>query len=378
MNIAVIIAEYNPLHNGHLYHIEKTRQITDADAVAVIMSGNFVERGEPAILDKSIRARHAIECGADIVIELPCLYATSAARYFAEGAIRTAVNIKGTKFLSFGSECGDIDLLNTLSALTHSEPFNTSIKACLMEGDSYPVAHEKAIKNALNSANIGENALKIDTKSLISPNNILGLEYIAAINRLNADITPITIQRVGNGYHDDLLIDSDYPSATAIRKALKTKDNIANYVPKTILHDLQNTPNIDTNRLFTVIAMRLLDNKTFECYEDNEGLINRVRESISIAKNLDELISLSHTKRYTISRIKRVLLHIALNHTPQLLNAPVDYARVLAVKEDRLDLLSLIQNQPSDSALYHNDLYANKIYNLIGGSANSTYKLQKI
>lgn len=378
MNIAVIIAEYNPLHNGHLYHIEKTRQITDADAVAVIMSGNFVERGEPAILDKSIRARHAIECGADIVIELPCLYATSAARYFAEGAIRTAMNIKSEKFLSFGSECGNIETLKTISALTHSETFNASIKECLNNGDSYPVAHEKAIKNALDSADFGKNALKIDTKSLISPNNILGLEYIAAIKRLGADITPMTIKRLGNSYHDAQLIDNDYPSATAIRNTLLNKEDVAEYVPKITLDDLQNTPNIDTNRLFAVIAMRLLDNKLFECYEDNEGIINRVRESISLSKDLDELIRLSHTKRYTISRIKRVLLHIALNHTPQLLNAPIDYARVLAVKKDRLDLLSLIQNQPSDSALYQSDLYADKIYNLIGGSANSTYKLQKI
>lgn len=378
MNIAVIIAEYNPFHNGHLYHIEKTRQLTGADAVAVIMSGNFVERGEPAVLDKSIRARHAIECGADIAIELPCLYATSAARYFAEGAIRTAMNIKGLKTLSFGSECGDIKTLKTISALTHSETFNTSLKECLNKGDSYPAAHEKAIKNAIISAKIGENALKIDTKSIISPNNILGLEYIAAIERLGSDITPMTVKRVGSGYHDELLMDNDYPSATAIRKALITKADVANYVPTTTLDDLQNAPKIDTNRFFTVIATHLIDNKELECYEDNEGIINRVRESICIAKDLDELIRLTHTKRYTISRIKRVLLHIALNHTPQLLNAPIDYARVLAVKKDRLDLLSLIQNQPSSSALYHSDLYADKIYNLIAGSSSSTYKLQKV
>lgn len=378
MNIAIIIAEYNPLHNGHLYHIEKTRQLTGADAVAVIMSGNFVERGEPAVLDKSIRARHAIECGADIVIELPCLYATSAARYFAKGAIRTAMNIKGMKTLSFGSECGDIETLKTLSELTHGDTFNTSLKECLNKGDSYPVAHEKAIKNAINSVEIGKNALKIDTNTIISPNNILGLEYIAAIERLGSDITPMTVKRVGNGYHDELLIDNDYPSATAIRKALNAKTDVTTYVPTTTLHDLKNKPNIDTNRLFTVIATHLIDNKDLECYEDNEGIINRVRDSINIAKDLDELICLTHTKRYTISRIKRVLLHIALNHTPQLLNAPIDYARVLAVKKDRLDLLSLIQNQPSNSALYQSDLYADKIYNLIGGSVNSTYRLQKI
>lgn len=378
MNIAVIIAEYNPFHNGHLYHIEKTRQLTGADAVAVIMSGNFVERGEPAVLDKSIRARHAIECGADIAIELPCLYATSAARYFAEGAIRTAMNIKGMKTLSFGSECGDIETLKTISALTHGDTFNTSLKQCLSKGDSYPVAHEKAIKNVIITAKISENTLKIDTKSIISPNNILGLEYIAAIERLGSDITPMTLQRIGNGYHDELLIENDYPSATAIRKALNTKANVANYVPAITLVDLKNAPKIDTNRLFTVIATHLLDNKGLECYEDNEGIINRVRESINIAKDLDELIRLTHTKRYTISRIKRVLLHIALNHTPQLLNAPIDYARVLAVKKDRLDLLSLIQNQPTSSALYHSDLYADKIYNLIGGSTSSTYKLQKV
>lgn len=378
MNIAVIIAEYNPLHNGHIYHIKQTREVTNADAIAVIMSGNFVERGEPAILDKSIRARHAIECGADIVIELPCLYATSAAKYFAEGAIRTAMNIKGAKQLSFGSECGDIDTLKAISDITHSESFNTAIKQNLANGDSYPVAHEKAINKAIKSANFDKNAPKIDTKSIISPNNILGLEYISAIKRLGADITPITIKRTGSGYHDEFLIDNKYPSATAIRNAIGNKESFSDFVPETTLSDLKNAPKIDTNRLFAVIAMRLLDNSAFECYEDNEGVINRVRESLSTAKDLDELIRLTHTKRYTLSRIKRVLLHIALNHSPQLLDAPLDYARVLAVKKDRLDLLSLIKNQPSVSALYQSDLYADKIYKLIGGSANSAYKLQKI
>lgn len=378
MNIAVIIAEYNPLHNGHVYHIEKTREVTKADTVAVIMSGNFVERGEPAILNKSIRARHAIECGADIVIELPCLYATSAAKYFAEGAIRTAMNIKGAKQLSFGSECGDIDTLKAISDITHSESFNTAIKQSLANGDSYPIAHEKAIIKAIKSANFAENALKIDTKSIISPNNILGLEYISAIKRLGADITPITIKRTGSGYHDELLQVDNYPSATAIRKAIGNKESFSDFVPETTLYDIKNAPNIDTNRLFAVIAMRIIDNLTFDCYEDNEGIINRVRESLSTAKDLDELIRLTHTKRYTLSRIKRVLLHIALNHSPQLLDAPVDYARVLAVKKDRLDLLSLVKNQPSNSALYQSDLYADKIYKLIGGSTETTYKLQKI
>lgn len=378
MNIAVIIAEYNPLHNGHLYHIKKTREATNADAVAVIMSGNFVERGEPAILNKSIRARHAIECGADIVIELPCLYATSAAKYFAEGAIRTAMNIKGAKQLSFGSECGDIDTLKAISNITHSESFNTAIKESLANGDSYPIAHEKAINHAIKSADFAENALKIDTKSIISPNNILGLEYISAIQRLSADITPITIKRTGSGYHDDLLQEDNYPSATAIRKAIGNKESFSDFVPETTLYDLKNAPNIDTNRLFAVIAMRIIDNLTFDCYEDNEGIINRVRESLNTANDLDELIRLTHTKRYTLSRIKRVLLHIALNHSPQLLDAPVDYARVLAVKKDRLDLLSLVKNQPSNSALYQSDLYADKIYKLIGGSTETTYKLQKI
>lgn len=378
MNIAVIIAEYNPLHNGHVYHIEKTREVTKADTVAVIMSGNFVERGEPAILNKSIRARHAIECGADIVIELPCLYATSAAKYFAEGAIRTAMNIKGAKQLSFGSECGDIDTLKAISDITHSESFNTAIKESLANGDSYPIAHEKAIIKAIKSANFAENALKIDTKSIISPNNILGLEYISAIKKLGADITPITIKRTGSGYHDDLLQVDNYPSATAIRKAIGNKESFSDFVPETTLYDIKNAPNIDTNRLFAVIAMRIIDNLTFDCYEDNEGIINRVRESLNTAKDLDELIRLTHTKRYTLSRIKRVLLHIALNHSPQLLDAPVDYARVLAVKKDRLDLLSLVKNQPSNSALYQSDLYADKIYKLIGGSTETTYKLQKI
>lgn len=378
MNIAVIIAEYNPLHNGHVYHIEKTREVTKADTVAVIMSGNFVERGEPAILNKSIRARHAIECGADIVIELPCLYATSAAKYFAEGAIRTAMNIKGAKQLSFGSECGDIDTLKAISDITHSESFNTAIKESLANGDSYPIAHEKAIIKAIKSANFAENALKIDTKSIISPNNILGLEYISAIKRLGADITPITIKRTGSGYHDELLQVDNYPSATAIRKAIGNKESFSDFVPETTLYDIKNAPNIDTNRLFAVIAMRIIDNLTFDCYEDNEGIINRVRESLNTAKDLDELIQLTHTKRYTLSRIKRVLLHIALNHSPQLLDAPVDYARVLAVKKDRLDLLSLVKNQPSNSALYQSDLYADKIYKLIGGSTETTYKLQKI
>lgn len=368
MKTAVIIAEYNPLHNGHIYHIEETRRLSLADNIAVIMSGNFVQRGEAAVLDKYERAKHAVMCGADIVIELPCFYALSSAAYFADGAIRTAALIKNVTHLSFGSESGNADMLRSAATLTESSNYSQLLLTELDKGLSYPASSQNA-------------RCQLTGEQSLSPNDTLAVEYIKCLRKYLPDVMPIAVKRLGS-YHDDKLIDLNalneeqtisYASATAIRAALNSGGNLTPHLPVCTLQSIKNTPKIDTDRLFTLIAAQILNGIT-DVYEDNEGIINRVKNALLSAQSYEELIALSHTKRYTKSRIRRFLLHIALMHAPDLLNAPIDYTRVLAVNVEKRHLLGEVKNIKSDSALYANDIYTDNIYSLITSSLGSRRK----
>lgn len=368
MKTAVIIAEYNPLHNGHIYHIEETRRLSCADNIAVIMSGNFVQRGEAAVLDKYERAKHAIMCGADIVIELPCLYALSSAAYFADGAVRTAALIKNITHLSFGSESGNVNVLRTATALTESTNYSQVLLAELDKGLSYPAAAQIARQQTSG-------------EQVLLPNDTLAVEYIKCLDKYLPGVMPIAVKRLGN-YNDNSLTDLNagtdvqaisFASATAIRAALNSGIDLTPHLPVCLLQSLKNAPKIDTDRLYTLIAAQILNGFT-DVYEDNEGLVNRVKHALLSAQSYEELIELSHTKRYTKSRIRRFLLHIALMHSPELLGAPIDYTRVLAVNVKKRKLLSDVINIKSDSALYANDIYADHIYSLITSSLGARRK----
>ena len=355
--IGAIIVEYNPLHNGHILHIKKTRELMEKishsseNYLIAIMSGGFVERGEVAILNKYTRATHAICSGVDMVIELPSIFATSSASYFAKGAIDIARKIKGLEMICFGSECGDIEKLKNIINISESKEYNSLVKENMDKGLSYPISTALA----LESLGIRDNT------EYSLPNNTLGIEYIKEAKKVGLEDIMYTIKREGGGYHD-ITTQSEYISATAIRHSVSNNsiEKIENKLPSYVLKDLFNS-HIDYDKLFGIVTSKVLtlDN----VYEDNEGVINRIKKFSQIANNYEELISLSHTKRYTKSKIKRILLHIALNHSKDMIRE-IGNINILAIKESSKHLLSLIEKS-EDNYHIENDNYSNKIYNIV-------------
>jgi len=229
-----IISEYNPLHLGHVYHIQESKKRIKPDYTVAVMSGNFVERGDAAIIDKWSRAEMALKAGIDLVIELPLLYSISSAENFASGGIKILESFGMETFLSFGSECGDINILNELSNVLIDEPteYVSILNHELAKGSSFPKAREHALLMYLNDIRRYANVLS-------EPNNILGIEYLKAIKKQKSKITPITIQRKGSNY-SDLSLNNKLSSATAIRHAIQTNTDVKDFVPEFTYEILQN------------------------------------------------------------------------------------------------------------------------------------------
>lgn len=328
MKILAIICEFNPFHNGHKYLIEKAKEITDCDAVLCIMSGNFTQRGEMCIADKYTRAKHAVLGGADCVIQLPSPFAVAPAEIFACGAIKILSAIPDVKAIAFGAESENKqNFINSAKLLINeSDKFKKILKEKLSEGESY-------IKSYASSfvACGGNDSL------LNEPNNILGLEYTKAVLRLNADIDILPVKRKGASYNDNKLKEN-YSSASAIRQNLncdKVKNNLPEYVYADIRNSLQN------GEFESVLRHCLF--KTDECglkriYGCGEGLENRLKslERMSI----DEIIKNATSKRYSSSRIKRILCANALelyrDDCEKYLSADL-YIKPLAVKRQAAD-----------------------------------------
>ena len=218
MKVVGIIAEYNPFHNGHLHHLQESIRLSLADYTIVVMSGNFMQRGTPALMDKYHRAKAALSCGADLVLELPAYYATGSAEYFALGGISLLDKLGVVSHLCFGSECGDLDFLSKVAQITseESEAYQKCLQAHIKSGKSYPSARTAAIIEVCPE-------LSSSVSGLTTPNNILGIEYLKALYRLNSNIEPYTIQRVSSHYHDQKLKES-YSSASAIRNVIKSEE----------------------------------------------------------------------------------------------------------------------------------------------------------
>ncbi|MDY4069290.1 MAG: nucleotidyltransferase family protein, partial [Lachnospiraceae bacterium] len=223
MKTAGIIAEYNPFHNGHKYHLEEVRRQTGADYLIIVMSGDFTQRGIPAVINKYSRARMALDAGVDLVLELPVCYATGSAAWFAQGAICLLDSLGCVDLVSFGSECGDIDRLTAMAKILSEEPtaFTETLKHGLKEGLSYPTAREKALQSVLSAAASQEKTLR---PTLSNPNDILGVEYCKALLEINSAITPHTVRRLGGAY-DDPELQAQNSSALAIRTALYRGDS---------------------------------------------------------------------------------------------------------------------------------------------------------
>lgn len=321
MKTVGIVVEYNPLHNGHQYHFSEAKKVTRSDAVIAVMSGNWLQRGEPAIVNKWARTRMALEMGVDLVIELPFTYSTQNAEMFAYGAVATLDATGIVDSLCFGSESGDLDWMMTLAETLSNEPenFQLALKKHLSQGLSYPHAYGQAIHATVA-------ATRSLPHSVSQPNNILGLNYLMALFRLQSAIKPFTITRQKAGYHQQEISDQSIASATAIRKRIFEDQSLARLKPYVPLYTLQQlerewaegrAPNsFDSfgSPLFHMIHTQSVSQLS-DIYECNEGLEYRLIQSVRKATSVEELIQLMKTKRYTWNRIQRLLVHILFRRT---------------------------------------------------------------
>ena len=385
-----VIAEYNPFHNGHQYHLERSRRETGADYTIVVLSSNFTQRGEPAIIDKFTRARMALECGADLVIELPITYSASSAEYFAQGGVSILNQLGVVTNLCFGSECGDVSMLTKYAEILLKEPdkYVSDLKSALAAGHSYPVARNRALMDFDPSLAQYENVLT-------SPNNILGIEYVKALLRSGSEIKPYTLQRVGSKYHDRTF-EAQYCSALAIREAIFsfgtsdrdyawpdvfTEDgplsngaasglasqvassldasvSLARQMPKKAVQilsaSLRNTPPMTADDFSQMLLYKLLREKDqgFEQYHDvSAELSDRIKNNLDQFQGYASFCNLLKSKNVTYTRISRSLLHVMLDvkkeNAPTGENAQVPYARVLGFRREAQDLLGEIKKHGS-------------------------------
>lgn len=307
-----IIAEYNPFHNGHAYQLKKVKKLYPEKNILVLMSGNYVQRGEPAVFNKYLRAQCALQAGADIVFELPLIYATSSAEYFASAAVMAFHKLGVIDTLCFGAETDNLPLLQEIAHILVTEPasYKTLLQQELKNGNSFPKSRMLAIATYLE---------KEETKFLLQqPNNILAIEYLKAIERYHIDITPVIIKRIGKGYHDTDRSDT-FCSATAIRLGLKAsdKDFSASIPPNAlrILQDSKYAKPIFAEDFYPSIQYALWREKAhLEQYLDvSEDLAKQIRSILQHPKTLDILVDMLSSKNYTATRIKRILLNILLD-----------------------------------------------------------------
>ncbi len=331
MKFCAIICEYNPLHNGHAYQIQEAKRRSGADAILCVMSGNFVQRGESAILDKFTRARHAVRAGADAVVELPTLFATSNAELFAKGGVKLLSYIPAVQTLCFGAEGADKDFL-AIADLLNDEPAAVSeeIKNGLKAGLSYAKAREKAWSG------------RIPDGFLSSPNNILGIEYARAIRSLNASVIPLPIQRIGSGYSDKILREN-YSSASAIRATILQKQPLNGSLPDYVQSDLPKQLENKLDGLEKYAILQKTPEEIARVCDCTEGLENAFKKAAKQNAPLTETLT---SARYTSSRIRRIALQNLLNIEETLVRRALSeslYLRVLALNKQKKELLSYLR-----------------------------------
>lgn len=376
MKICACVAEYNPFHLGHVKHINYIKNELKADKLIVIMSGNFTQRGEPAVLDKFTRAKHAIIAGADAVIELPTVFATANAESFAKGAISVLNGLYCVDELCFGVESGDAEAYISLAKALNDESkdFKRALKARLEEGVSLAKAKFLAVKDTKGEG--------YDESLISSPNNILGLEYVKAILKSGSRIRPVPMLREGD--HNSVILKKGVTSATSIRKTIKAGQikKLKKCVPPYVYRDLKEYPyafdNMIAARVLTASAEEMA--KLPDC---TEGLENRIKALSKDNRDLDSLVAKVATKRYTETRVRRILtanfLGVTQDFLTECLNSPT-YAKILAVNADGKDIIPLIAEKAvlpvltrkSDAAAlkkaaeksFNLDVLANDLYNL--------------
>lgn len=351
-----VIVEYNPFHNGHAHHLNEAKKRGNPDCVIAVMSGNFVQRGEPAIIDKWTRAQLAVENGVDLVIELPFAYSIQSADLFAYGSIDILDKL-GASELYFGSEKDNIEELHQIVALLNTTAYQTKLKQLIDEGNNYPSANGKAVME-LTGLNF-------------TSNDNLGIQYLNSINKLNSKIKPYTIQRVHSNYSDKEATHSSIASATSIRTMIDPVD----FVPANTNEALKGKK-YTWDQYFELLKYKVVSSNLNNIAEVKEGIENRVLkfiEEATFAEFLDKL----KTRRYPQNRLRRILTNILLNVTKEdidnlELNKGVPYIRVLAMNDKGRSYLSKIKKDTetpiiskaseSDSSLMKLELKTTRIY----------------
>ena len=363
-----IIAEFNPLHNGHLYLINKIKDKYENASIILVLSGNYTQRGIPSIIDKWKKTELSLKLGIDLVVELPFPFSTQSADYFAYGAT-TLLNYLKVDKLIFGSESNDIKVLEKIVDAQKDDKFNTLVKLYCKSGYNYPTALSLSLEELTN-------------EKVTTPNDLLGISYIKAIKENNYSIEVETIKRT-NDYHEEEL-EKDISSATSIRKALKEGIDISNQVPKIELDYLNELHYIDD--YFNIIKYKIITEEDLSIYQTvDKEIVKKLKKEILNSNNIDEYIKRIKTKRYTYNKISRMLLHILTNFTKEKAKEfnKISYIRVLGINNTGRNILNSIKKdievpiiskitKEKDPMLEY-ELEVDKIYYL-----NSTYTNDKI
>ncbi len=391
MKVTGIIAEYNPFHNGHQYQLQKLRRITGADYLIVAMSGDFLQRGVPAAFDKYTRTQMALDGGADLVLELPCVFATASAEYFAFGGVSLLAATGVVNTLGYGVESDEPALIKQLAQLLSAAPdaYERAVAALQKEGLSYPAARAAALKSFLPEAS-GEEL----SPFLSLPNNILAVEYEKALANVNAvlprTISGCPIRRIGDGYHETD-VSSRYASAAAIRKILASGGDVSDYVPASTLDLLSGKESgacpMSENDLSLTLYYRLLllQPEGYERFADcSHDISCKISGHLHEFQDFGQFARLLKSRNLTYTRICRVLLHILLDITKEDYRAWVKttrfpYLRVLGFRKTAAPLLGEIKKKSSapmiskmadafdilsenDGSLLQKDIFAADLY----------------
>ena len=408
MKIVGLITEYNPFHAGHLYHMQRARELTGADYCVVLMSGSFVQRGEPAIFDKYRRTKAALLAGADLVLEMPVAFSTASAHEFAAYGVALLSAI-GVDAVVFGSECGQIEFLKqAASALNHeSAEFQERLRKGLKAGLTYPQARAKALGETQAGGTRVENVEDFHANTdvsnshiwssiLNSPNNILGIEYLRAAEDLHSPMEFYTISREGSGYHEDTLADANFPSASAIRGIIRNSlskdkdllDILASHLPAVTHPAYTGAVPVfvdDFSELLNAAVLQM--QATFSIADLSPELAARLAKPPYFPLSFEERIQALKTRQLTYTRVSRALLHLVLGMREEDISRWKDegyalYARILGFRRQSSPLLSCLHKKssiplitkmadaaqnlsPSALALLEQEVYASHLYQTV-------------
>lgn len=368
-----IICEYNPFHKGHEYHIQKARELTGADTVVALMSGNFVQRGDVAVFHKETRCEAALKCGADLVLELPTIMALSTAERFASCSVAILEALNSVDYLAFGAESDNLDSLKEIAKILafENEDYKNALSSRLKEGLPFAVAREKALSSVFSG----------DAKLISSSNNILAVEYLKALLKLDSKMEPVLIKREGADYNSSEV--SSFMSATGIRKLINEGSSLAGFVPDNLLplyEDARVHSLLNLEKGIIANLCKMTPEEIASLPDVSEGLENKIKKAAMESDSFDALCDNIKSKRYAHSRIRRILLYSYLGIKKEDLAAP-QYIKILGFNEKGQKLLNkakqetnlpLVKNfnqikalqNPLAESIWKKELIFDRIYDL--------------